>query len=698
MLLEGLEAVAWSRLMCTVGTAEHVPDLLRRLLSPSYKWRHAALWRLSMDFVHQDTVWTGAAAAVPFFIELLGAPSVGSKDEILVLLRDIMEGYYHSSTYDGRGQIVTVSEAPAEVSEPDGEDEPAEGTEDRSQPQRPAIRAGVPVYLALLRDDDPAVRIAAAKLLVRCRSAAFDPMPALTAARQHESHPVVLTALFLSLGKDCQTHEDRVAYYTRALYEHSLSDAERVATALELVTLAREAAPNAALELLVDCLARPSRALERVYQLVTRGAALNRRIGLALHNLPAAQLAPVVGVLKKTLPVIGRGRQEVSSALLLRAFFPKTEGKVVPASALSHEQREVLESLFAAEPFWREGDVFLSSFRDYGLPSTRPALADYLGLSLPPEDALGAVEQPRPHRPAPFTVKAYQAHLRRAQPYLYPRRKKRYRFEPGHDIDVYSPDGYRLCFFPKTPQAVRAMEREAALLSALPRLPLSRWYPGPGSADTRAAGRVFMSDFRVDGEPLTPDALARLRGTRRWGQFATLLARFLATLHTTPLDIIPVPLPPAEGRDTWERVYAEVRSRLFDHLLRDVRTAIATCFEAFLAEPGNWEWTPTIIHGDFAPHNVLYCPSETGEPGMSGIQGWSRAGLGDPASDLATLLGAGGYGEEFVLHFRDAYPSLDEELPRARFYVWVRPLRDALAAAPGHEGEAAQQVITHYMR
>jgi aminoglycoside phosphotransferase (APT) family kinase protein len=145
-----------------------------------------------------------------------------------------------------------------------------------------------------------------------------------------------------------------------------------------------------------------------------------------------------------------------------------------------------------------------------------------------------------------------------------------------------------------------------------------------------------MGGLCVGGEPLTPPALERLRGTPRWTQFATLLARFLRELHSTPLNSLPVELPPAEGREAWEHVYVDVRSRLFDHLSHGARRETGDRFEAFLGEAGNWKWAPVIVHGDFAPHNILYFTSRNGDALLSGIQGWNHAGLGDP-SQMSTL-------------------------------------------------------------
>lgn len=674
MLLDGLDTVDWSKLTCTYGPAGEVPSRLRQLTSPSPKLRKAAMWWLTDALCHQATVWSATVAAIPFFIELLGAPEVGGKADILRRLDWIAESGY--------------SAFPEEVTS-----EVNDRESDACQPQRPAVRAGAPVYIALLDDPDPTVRIAAARLLARRCAATFEPRQALEAARERETHPGVAAGLLLALGQLRQSAGEKVAFYTTAMRATNLTDVERLAAAIMLVEEAKENTPDEAVELLINALTHPSRRRDAAYNMASNRFELAGAISFGLRNLPPAQLANAVPALTAALPRIGRARQRAAASVLLAALFPENGGSALPAETLTGAQRATLEAIFAAAPYWSDAPDYLVSLDKRGLPDTRPALADYLGLALTPDDALGAIERPRPHRPAPFTIKAYVARIHRTYEYLDLRRKKGYRFEPGTEVDLYSPNGAYLFYFPKTPQAVMTMEREVALLHVLPRLPLMRWHPNYFSRDTRAAGRAFMGGFHMRGKPLTSESLERLRGTRRWGQFATLLARFLRELHATPLGRMPLGLPPAEGREAWERVYREARSRLFEFLSSRQRARLADRFESALADPRTWTWEPAVVHGDFAPRNILCVRLSQGDVAMSGIYGWSRAGLGDPAADLARLLGPDGYGEEFVLAFADEYPGLNDELPRARWYASVQPLRDALAAPAGTEKEAMERLL-----
>ncbi|HKW22992.1 MAG TPA: hypothetical protein VJO13_16520, partial [Ktedonobacterales bacterium] len=285
MLLDGLDAVAWRRLTCTYGTGEDVPGWLRQLVSPSPKVRRAALWQLSNAFVHQDTVWTAAVAAIPFLAELLRAPEVGSKDGILMLLADIVDGYYSSYVAVGarEGETGEDTGTVGDKGAADGagglDDEHGDGEEDDErdergparEPQGTAIREGIPIYVALLDHADPAVRVAAVNLLASCDSPAYDARPALNAAYEREEHPAVKTCLLLARGGQYREPEARRAFFNEALSNPRLSMVERVTVAEMLFNESQDTVSDTAIDLVVSALAYPSKRLEEAYRLATNG-------------------------------------------------------------------------------------------------------------------------------------------------------------------------------------------------------------------------------------------------------------------------------------------------------------------------------------------------------------------------------------------------------------------------------------------
>jgi hypothetical protein len=57
--------------------------------------------------------------------------------------------------------------------------------------------------------------------------------------------------------------------------------------------------------------------------------------------------------------------------------------------------------------------------------------------------------------------------------------------------------------------------------------------------------------------------------------------------------------------------------------------------------------------------------------------------MGDPATDLGSLINY--YGESLVSKIKNAYPTLDELLPRARFYARAIELQWALLGVESGE-------------
>src|SRR5262249_37832287 len=85
--------------------------------------------------------------------------------------------------------------------------------------------------------------------------------------------------------------------------------------------------------------------------------------------------------------------------------------------------------------------------------------------------------------------------------------------------------------------------------------------------------------------------------------------------------------------------------------------------------------SPTLIHGSFFPEAIIY---QAKTRSISGITGFNRAGLGDPARDVGGLLGPKGYGEALVRRFVPSYPEVVTLLERARFYARGHALEEQL--------------------
>ncbi|GID96595.1 hypothetical protein Adi01nite_60070 [Amorphoplanes digitatis] len=185
LVLEGLSGVAWAELEHAYGSAADVPDLIRALRADDPAARQKARRGLYGNIFHQGTRYEASAYAVPFLIELLADPATSERDEILGLLTSLAIGYDESWLPDpfpvasyrrravGGGQVLRAAPAPT-GDEDDGRYRYWESLDEQDQDRMfahvelsvyDAVRAGVPLYCALLADEDPSVRLAAAYAL-----------------------------------------------------------------------------------------------------------------------------------------------------------------------------------------------------------------------------------------------------------------------------------------------------------------------------------------------------------------------------------------------------------------------------------------------------------------------------------------------------------------------------------------------------
>ncbi|MEU2622092.1 hypothetical protein ABZ642_28865 [Streptomyces sp. NPDC007157] len=154
-----LDQMDWSRFRHAYGSAEDIPALLRDLASPVEKTASEAEQELWSSIVHQGTVYSATAAAVPF------------------LARLVAEGVRQSDLLGMLGVI---------AGSVDEHDMPVPGA------ARDAVAAQLGLLLSLLADSDRKVRRTMAWTVAQCRSAAGpDARGALRARWAAESDPAV---------------------------------------------------------------------------------------------------------------------------------------------------------------------------------------------------------------------------------------------------------------------------------------------------------------------------------------------------------------------------------------------------------------------------------------------------------------------------------------------------------------------------
>jgi aminoglycoside 2''-phosphotransferase len=148
---------------------------------------------------------------------------------------------------------------------------------------------------------------------------------------------------------------------------------------------------------------------------------------------------------------------------------------------------------------------------------------------------------------------------------------------------------------------------------------------------------------------------------------ADQLGKFLYDLHhieTNALEWeVPLTLAPVT-RETWLEMFERIVEKVYPFLLPHQIDWVEELFDPALNQVNFFDFQSRLIHGDLSPYHVLYLP-ETKQ--LSGVIDFGVAGLGDPATDIGSLINY--YGETLIGKMNRTYPDLQEILPRARFYA-----------------------------
>lgn len=117
-------------------------------------------------------------------------------------------------------------------------------------------------------------------------------------------------------------------------------------------------------------------------------------------------------------------------------------------------------------------------------------------------------------------------------------------------------------------------------------------------------------------------------------------------------------------RETWLEIHDRVVDQVYPLLLSHQIDWVEALFHPALTRPDFFEFESALVHGDLAPYHILYDPDRNQ---LTAVIDFGVAGLGDPATDLGSLLNY--YGESLVQNIEGSYPDLQGLMNRARFYA-----------------------------
>lgn len=665
-MFDGLNALPWYDLTHAYGSAEEVPMWLRQLASYDEHTRQQAMNHLSSSICHQGWICPATAYTVPYLIELLEGPTILVKGKILNLLAQIALAHPELHEERWRKNVRVPQWNVAEYI-------PFKNAYEE-------VCRGLSTYLTLLDAPDVDVRMHAANVLEHVAKLTPEVQAHLVLRLRQEAERKVRANLILLLGALSSPGSQALTLFTN-LVQTEEDDLIIFCSALALVRLAKDEASPEVVQILARAMIEPPEHLDAYRELPCRQGISWRDAALGLGNLRPQQLQPLAPALQEALFQAEKWRAMTLAEMLLFILFSGKQPEKQRAwmSAELTAQQETVLSLFCDRTDLWDYDFALrlpDVLQDYGLPDSRQALADFLTYELHPPVQPSRPSEPfvlRRHQDAPLRLRydAFHDHLRKTfckhLPQVYPEIRLRSTSGAlGDNLLVVNDD---LIFrLPDSPADVAAMEREDTLLRCLQgRLPLPIPTPLYRNQKRGELGQVFLGYPKLPGKPLYKEMLESIDGEAVVETLVAQIISFLSTLHRLPLtDLAPVRLPVLHERKRYESLYRQVRLNLFPHLEPDRRDCIAANFEKFLDTPQHFTLAPVLIHGGFGPQRILY---DAKNRCLSGIIGFTQAGLGDPAYDFAALLGPQGYGEHLFHRFEHLYPGLSLLWERIQFYV-----------------------------
>lgn len=263
----------------------------------------------------------------------------------------------------------------------------------------------------------------------------------------------------------------------------------------------------------------------------------------------------------------------------------------------------------------------------------------------------------------------------------------------GQNNDILFLNDQWVFRFPKNDDAINTLQTECEQLGYIyPYISLPIPVPVFENTDSNILGQSFVGYPLIPGTPLYPETVDSLSPSGK-ETLAKDLSTFLNELHS--ISTTKAPGKVMTGQDAyqyWVKMYENISKSLFSYIREDKQMEITHHFEHYLNDRTNFNFSPTIIHGDFGMSNILF--NEQDEK-LSGIVDFASSHVGDPAIDIAGLLKQ--YGDDFVSLMSHYYEDVDDLLPRARFYAGTFALQEALHGFHNENSESLENGLKEYV-
>lgn len=264
--------------------------------------------------------------------------------------------------------------------------------------------------------------------------------------------------------------------------------------------------------------------------------------------------------------------------------------------------------------------------------------------------------------------------------------------ELGQNNDVIIVNHSLVFRFPKYIEGINKLEKETEVLDHIKgnvSLPVS--YPQYRAFELGEVGQVFTGYERIPGSPLWTRNMKEIDHEEKQ-RLASQLVQFLTELHSLPVENLAIQKQSVvDLRQSIVELYEKCKDKLFPYMIEKSKSEVSQNFEAFLSNHKLFEFTTSLIHGDFGASNILWEPKRKQ---LSGIIDFGEAEIGDPAYDFAGLLAS--YGRPFVENCLKLYPAGEHILERIDFYKSTFALQEALHGIENKDPRAFENGIKEY--
>lgn len=371
-MLEKLDTIPWKDLKHAYGSAEDVPDLLRRLLDPDAKERDRVLDKLYNNVFHQGSRYPATPYVIPFLIEMCADPTVPHRGDLLSFWGSLITGYFsvrERPSYWGDGETIYAWGETYKADE--------ENPYDRALNQiyRESLK-GKELLADLLKDNDFNLRAGAAWVLACMPTIAEFSVPKLEAQLNKEISGWVRAGIVFALGE---------LGASTSLREIANREQFSAAKCMAVCQLARIAPHDSLIEPLLEFASKPIKGYENVFG---AGGKSRDDAAFAISYLPRQTQ-------QRAIPAICQRLKEARSfdtIPLVRTLLSATfERQDKPLTELTDLQKLVLSQMLMTDELWTIGNL-IGTFSIYGLPDglsdKKEECAKLVGIEITKDNAL----------------------------------------------------------------------------------------------------------------------------------------------------------------------------------------------------------------------------------------------------------------------------------------------------------------------